>query len=90
MTRKEADEVAEATQDAYSFNAYSEKPWRATCRMLARRGYNRQAVMWIMGNEWTRWARDRRGTYNGNSAMVAEWLDSQRITPENWHLRMLN
>jgi len=49
---------AEATADAYSHDAYGETSWRECCRMLARRGYNSQAIEAIMRSKWTRWAGD--------------------------------
>jgi len=89
VNQKQAEAIAADTQDAYSFDAFGAASWRASCRMLARRGYSAYAIKTIMRSKWTRWARDMRGTYAGNSAMLAEWLDSAYgVTPENWRSHM--
>lgn len=82
-----ADAIAEATQNAYSVNAYQPKSWRQCCRMLASRGYSAHWIEEIMRSKFTRWASDGRGNkpYGySTSKDLARFLDSGNgITPEN-------
>lgn len=82
VSTAEADKIAEATEDAYSFNAYGADRWRACCRMLAGRGYNAAEIEEIMRSKLTRWAEDaatgRKGWRSGrtSSADLERLLDS--------------
>lgn len=58
LTIAQADEVANATSDAYSFERYAPGAWKASCRMLAREGYDAREIEAIMRSKWTRWAGD--------------------------------
>lgn len=91
-----ADAIAEATQNAYSADAYQPKAWRQCCRMLASRGYSAHWIEEIMRSKFTRWASDGRSASKpygySTSKDLARFLDSGNgitITPENIqeHLR---
>jgi len=56
--RELAKQVAEKTQDAYSFDRYGEQAWGACCFMLLGQGYTAKDVEAIMRSKWTRWAGD--------------------------------
>jgi hypothetical protein len=68
-----ADQVAAATEDAYSFDRYGATNWLRACRMLARRGYNAREIEAFMRSKHTRWAGD---TANKNSGVTAKDLEA--------------
>lgn len=79
VTKQQAYEIAEQTQDAYSYDAYTPAGWRACCLMLAKRGYDAREIEAIMRSKWTRWAGDgdseRRRRFN--SKTLEEYLCRQ-------------
>lgn len=79
-------EMAHRTADAYSCDAFGPAAWRACCRLLARRGFNAEQAEAILRSKWMRWARDADSKYDGNSATLARYLDSRKITPESVEL----
>lgn len=80
VTQAEADEIAARTQDAYSYGRYSEQGWRASCRMLARRGLTAPQIERVARSKWMRWAADWSGKEWGrvSGADLGRWLDRQR------------
>lgn len=75
----QARDVAERTQDAFSYDAYTPSGWRACCVMLAKRGYNQWAIEAIMRSKWTRWAGDgdeKRGYGHYNGKTLERFMDN--------------
>lgn len=86
----------EATCDAYSFDAYSERGWRSAIRMLVKHGLTDRQIEAVLRSKWTRWAGDsatnhskgkRYGRFNGrdlerfiNSAKDCGWSDVAALT----------
>ena len=80
LTKQDALQIAEQTQDAYSCDSYSPAGWRQCCVMLAAKGFDREAIETIMRSKWTRWAGDsalttRYGKHN--STDLALFMDTQ-------------
>lgn len=78
MGRTDANKIAEATQDAYSFSRYGQKAWAASCRMLLRRGYDVRQIEAIMRSKWTRWAADGGKNEKPTSKDLERFLDDPR------------
>ena len=55
--KRRADELAAATQDAYSADRYGES-WRAVALLLVRQGYSDEIIEAILRSKYTRWAAD--------------------------------
>ncbi len=72
------EQIAESTQDAYSFDRYGESAWLACCKMLSQRGYTDKQIEAIMRSKWMRWCGDMSGKAYGKvtSKDLAYWLDS--------------
>jgi hypothetical protein len=82
LTMAEADAVAERTADAFSWDTYGESGWRASCRMLARRGYSAREIEAIMRSKWTRWAGDHASKSDRvNSQDLARFIDASYADP---------
>ena len=87
--RELAKQIAQATEDAYSFNRYGAKRWEACCFMLLGYGFTAREVEAIMRSKWTRWAGDASNNRYGyiNSADLkrfANWTadDTRRQVHE--------
>lgn len=81
-----AYELAEATQDAYSFHSYGPKNWLACCELLLSRGYNAVEVECIMRSVHTRLAYDRRlrARAKGTAADLANLIDEHSGGDVQW------
>ncbi len=78
-----ADRLAEKTADAYSWDSYGERGWRAAIKMLLRRDYSDAQIEAVMRSKWTRWAGDQASKSDRvNSADLARLIDAQN--PEAW------
>jgi hypothetical protein len=84
MTKEQIMDLALSTSDAYSYDNYGDRGWRAAITMLAKRAYTAQQIEAIMRSKWTRWAGDqasgRKGWRYGrtNGADLARFLDTMR------------
>jgi hypothetical protein len=70
--------LAEKTADAFSYDRYGERGWRACVKLLIRRGYNDREVEAILRSKWMRWAGDGAQTTrygHHNSVDLARFLD---------------
>lgn len=75
--RDRATVIAQRTQDAYSFDRYGERGWRACALMLARRGYTDRQIEALLRSKVTRWASDNSNARYGrvSSIDLARYLD---------------
>jgi hypothetical protein len=82
MMTVKAIQLAERTNDAYSYDNYGEVGWRSAARELLRRGYDDRQVEAILRSKFTRWAADmasgREGWRYGRTtgADLGRFLDS--------------
>ena len=53
-----ANEIAERTSNAYSFDRYGEKEWRAIASFLLQKGIDEDMVEWVLRSKHMRWAAD--------------------------------
>lgn len=76
MTRKEADQVAERTSDAYSFDRYTS--WKACAIVLMDLGYDVNEAEAILRSKHTRWAADSSNKPYGraNSSDLKRYLEN--------------
>lgn len=72
--------VAERTTDAYSFQMYGIKSWRACCRMLANRGYSDREIEAIMRSKWPQFAAEAaRYPHRRPMALdLSRWMNERR------------
>jgi len=61
------DQLIEKTIDAYSFENYGYKSWKASIKMLRGRGFNDIEIHAIMISKHTRWAHDVSGKRFGQT-----------------------
>lgn len=57
---KRVIDLADRTEDAYSFPTYGQREWRRAIRLLLDRGYNDRGIEAILRSKMTRWAADAR------------------------------
>lgn len=57
----EINRIAEATQDAYSYDRYTRPGWVGAARKMAAAGYNAQQVEAVLRSKHMRWASDAAG-----------------------------
>lgn len=75
------DLLAEKTSDAFSFDTYGAKAWKACVRMLLKRheDFGPREVEAILRSKWTRWAADgAKNPRRPNSADLARFIDKQQ------------
>ncbi len=79
--QKPVDQLADELSDAYSTTRYK-NGWRASIKMLRRRGYDDRQIEAIIRSKWTRWAADGSNNRYGHhtSADLARFLDSHTNT----------
>lgn len=62
------NDLAIKCEDAYSFDRYGFRAWRAACAMLRRRGHGDREVEAVMRSKFTRWAGDMGGKPYGRTS----------------------
>jgi hypothetical protein len=75
-----ATKIAEATQDAYSFEFYGADEWLLLVMKLLKTGFTAGQVEWILRSKYTRWARD---TYAQQSEGRADYFLMYLANPGN-------
>lgn len=58
VTYRQAEQIAAATQDAYSCDRYAPDQWVAVATLLLEEGATPAQVEWIMRSKHMRWAGD--------------------------------
>jgi hypothetical protein len=83
LTPAEIDRLATSTEDAYSFNRYTN--WRACAALLARRGYTYREAETILRSKWMRWAGDASSNRYGrvSSRDLARFLETPTCSRAN-------
>lgn len=51
-------EIAERTNDAYSYERYGKKEWTLSAKLLIAEGFTREEAEWVLRSKWMRWAAD--------------------------------
>ncbi len=70
-------EMAERTEDAYSFNRYSESGWRGAVKELRKHIKDERGIEAWLRSKHMRWASDNcdRGYGKHNGSTVAEYIE---------------
>lgn len=82
MNVLDANLIAHATKDAYSFRYYGPRNWKACAQLLIDRGYNAAEIDAILRSTITRWATDDITTRRkATAADLAHTLDNRMGGP---------
>lgn len=81
LTAYEAQQIAERTEDAYSFDRYAPQEWSRTAQLLAKRGHDARVIEAILRSKWMRWAADAGGRDYGKAKAsdLIKWLEKSNI-----------
>jgi hypothetical protein len=60
-----AQQLSDATQEAYSFTRYGQHEWTRAISLLIERDLGDRQIIAIMCSKWTRWAADNAGRNEG-------------------------